>query len=74
MAVKCNLSGILGTKRISQREIARRTGLNSVTVNSIYNDRWKQISREAIDKLCKELDCKVSDLLEYVPEESKEGK
>ena len=69
MAVRSNLSGILGTKRISQREIARRTGLNSVTINNIYNDKWKQISRDAIDKLCKALDCQVSDLLQYLPDD-----
>ena len=68
MTVRCNLSGLMGTKRINQRELARMTGLSPVTVNIIYNDKWKQMSRETISKICKALDCTVSDLLEYTPE------
>ncbi|MBU1487252.1 helix-turn-helix transcriptional regulator [bacterium] len=29
----------------------------------------KQISYEVLDKLCKVLNCKVGDLLEYIPKE-----
>lgn len=68
MPIKCNLSTLLGSKRINQRELSRLAGLNPVTVNQIYNDKWKQISRDAIEKICRALNCQVSDLLEYTPE------
>ena len=69
MAIKCNLSVIMASRgRIKQSELAQLTGLNTATINSIYNDKWKQISRDAIDKICRALNCTVSDLLEYTRE------
>jgi putative transcriptional regulator len=58
----------MGAKRIKQRELARLTGLSVVTVGQIYNDKWKQIGRDTLSKLCLALNCSVSDLLEYSPD------
>jgi putative transcriptional regulator len=67
--IHCRLNILLGTERISQAECARRTELSPVTINALYHDEWEQIARPTIDKLCKGLDCEVSDLFEYTPNE-----
>lgn len=66
MAIKTNLSRILGERRITQSELARRTGLQKNTISSIYNEKWKQIGRDTIEKICTALDIDISDLFEIV--------
>jgi putative transcriptional regulator len=66
MAIKTNLSRILGERRITQSELARRTGLQNNTVGAVYHDDWKQIGRDTIDKICTALDIDISELFEIV--------
>ena len=66
MAIKTNLSRILGERRITQSELARRTGLQNNTVSAVYHDDWKQIGRDTIDKICAALDIDISDIFEIV--------
>lgn len=69
MAIHCTLSAILGAKRIKQIELAKITGASTTTINSLYNDRVTKISYDVLNKICKALDCQVSDILTYVPDE-----
>jgi putative transcriptional regulator len=66
LGIKTNLSRILGERRITQAELARRTGLQANTINAVYNDEWKQVSRKTIDKICNALDIDLSELFELV--------
>jgi putative transcriptional regulator len=68
--IKCHLSRILGERRISQRELARMSGLSNFTVNKFYNERWQGIDQDTLVKLCKALNVQVGELLEYVETES----
>lgn len=64
MGIKTNLSRILGERRITQAELARRTKLQANTINAVYNDEWKQLSRKTIYKICTALDIDISELFE----------
>ena len=64
MGIKTNLSRILGERRITQAELARRTGLQANTINAVYNDEWKQVSRKTIYKICNALEIDMSELFE----------
>jgi putative transcriptional regulator len=66
MAIKTNLSRILGERRITQSELARRADLDKNTIGAVYNDKWKQLSRDTIDKICAALDIDISDIFEIV--------
>lgn len=65
--IKIHLSTILGTRRISQAELARKTGIRPNTINDIYNEICERINLEHIDRICEYLNCNVSDLIEYIP-------
>jgi putative transcriptional regulator len=67
--IKCHLSKILGERRISQRELARMSGLSNFTINKFYNERWQGIDQYTLVKLCKALSIQVGDLFEYIPSE-----
>ena len=61
--IKIHLSTILGTYRMSQAELARKTGIRPSTIC----DMCDRINLEHLDRICEVLDCNVSDILEYRP-------
>ncbi len=51
-------------------ELSRRTNINKNTLKKLIdNDRAETLTFENILKLCDFFKCKLSDLIEYVPEE-----
>ncbi|MGE5443982.1 MAG: helix-turn-helix domain-containing protein [Ignavibacteriales bacterium] len=72
--VKCNLSRILGEKRILRVELSRQTGIAMYTLAQLYYDKWDGIKRDTINTLCKALSMQVGDLFEYVATEEKKVK
>ena len=50
--------------------LARLAGLSRQTVDALYNrpHRVKGIRFETLEGLCRALDCRIEDLIEYVPE------
>jgi len=56
-------------KRITFEEIATATGIHRTTLSKIAGLRGHNTTTDNIDKLCRYLGCKVSDLLEYIPDE-----
>ena len=54
---------------MSQIELARKTGIRPATINAIYNETIDRINLEHLSKICEVLDCKVEDLLQYIPDE-----
>lgn len=69
--IKINLSTLLGSRRMSQAELARKTGIRPNTINDIYNEICERINLEHIDRICEYLECGVSDLIEYIPNSTK---
>lgn len=65
--IRIKLSTLLGEKRITQAELARKTGIRPATINEMYHEFSVRVNLEHIDKICEALDCDISDLLVYVP-------
>ena len=69
--VVIKLSEILGKKKMTQAELARKTDIRPNTINALYHEYIKYISVEDLGKICEVLDCEVGDLLEYVKKKEK---
>lgn len=69
--IRIHLSRILGEKRWTQADLARKTGIRPNTISEIYNELIERINIDHLDLICEVLDCKVSDILEYVPNKKK---
>lgn len=69
--IQIKLSTILGAKRITQAELARKTGIRPGTINEMYHEFCERVNLEHIDKICEYLECDISDLFEYVPNKKK---
>lgn len=72
--IKVRLSVLLGEKRISQAELARRAGIRPNTINELYHDFAKRVSLEELNSICNVLGCELIDLLEYTPDIKKKNK
>lgn len=68
--VKIYLSKLLGERKMSQAELARRTGIRPATINELYWEFAERISFEHIDLICKALECKIEDLMEVIEDNS----
>ena len=66
--VKCNLSRILGEKKMKMSDLAKQSGVSKTTILSLYHEKAKGITFEVLEKIGTALDCEVSDLLEFIEE------
>lgn len=64
--VKCNLSALMGAKRLKISDVVRDTGINRSTVNRLYHETTSRIDFETLEVFCKYLECEPGDLLEIV--------
>ena len=68
--IRILLSTRLGERRWTQAKLSRETGVRAATISEMYNEITDKISLSDLFKICRALDCDVSDLLklEYNPE------
>ena len=64
--ISCQLSTILGAKRLKVSDVCRGTGIARATLDRYYYDRVNSFDREVLSKLCKFLRVKPGELLVLV--------
>ena len=64
--IKCNLSTLMGAKKVKIADVARDTGLHRNTITLLYKEEATRIELDTIEKLCDYFDCSVGELLERV--------
>jgi len=69
--IKIRLSSLLGDVRMTQADLAKKTGIRPATINEMYHELVERVNLEYLDRICEVLDCEVGDLLEYIPNKSK---
>lgn len=68
--IRIRLSALLGEKKWTQADLARRTGIRANTINDLYHEIAERVSLEHLDKICDVLGCDLSDLLQRIPNKS----
>lgn len=56
-------------RRITLGEVAKATGINRMTLSKMVNHRGYNAQSENLDKLCRYFDCRIEELVEYIPDE-----
>ena len=64
--IKCNLSRILGEKKLKISDVSRDTGINRGTLTRLYQETAERIDLEVMDQLCVYLNCEVGELFERI--------
>jgi len=64
MKVTIRLAELLGKQNMSQRELARKTGIRLASVNEMCNNETSRLPLDNLAKICEVLDCGILDVLE----------
>lgn len=70
--IKNHLSKLMGERRYTIVQVAEKTGMSTSTISNLYNEKVKRLDFDTLEKLCKLFNCKIQDLIEYIPDD-KEG-
>lgn len=72
--IKIHLSRLLGERRLTQADLARKTGIRPSTIGDYYHELAERINLNHLDLICEVLDCTISDVMEYIPTNHKRKK
>lgn len=65
MGIKIKVSDLLGKHKMTQRELADKTGIRPATISALYHETIKRIEIEQIAKLCEVFNCQPGDIFSY---------
>ena len=60
-----NLDVMMAKRKISLYELSERVGITQANLSILKNNKAKAIRFSTLDSICKVLDCKISDIIEY---------
>ena len=64
------LDDLIWQHRTTADDIFKKTGIGKSTLSNIRNNKNINISIHTMDKLCKYFNCRISDLIEFVPDQN----
>lgn len=62
--IKCNLSRLMGEKKLKISDVAKDTGINRGTITRLYHETAVRVDFDVLEKLCVYLECEISELFE----------
>ncbi len=65
MAIITNIDVMLAKRKMSVTELANRVGITIVNLSRIKNGNVKGIRYSTLNRICKVLECKPGDILDY---------
>ena len=68
--VKIKLSDLWGKHKMNQKTLSKLTNIRPATISKMYYEEVKRIDIQQIDSICKAFDCEISELFEYIPDDS----
>ncbi len=63
-----NLDVMMAKRKVSLNELSEKVGITLANLSVLKNNKAKAIRFSTLDAICKALDCKVEDILEYEEE------
>ena len=68
--IKINLATLLAEKNLSKNKLSHRAEMQRSQINHYCNNTITRLDVDVLARLCTALECKIDDLLEFVPEEN----
>ncbi|MBQ4117108.1 MAG: helix-turn-helix transcriptional regulator [Clostridia bacterium] len=60
-----NLDVMMAKRKMSLNELSGKVGITLANLSILKNNKAKAIRFSTLDAICKALDCKVEDIIEY---------
>lgn len=67
--IRIHLSRLMGEHKEKLADLIRSTGLARNTVSGLYHETTSRLDVETLNSICRHYQCRIGDLLEYVPDE-----
>ncbi len=64
-----NLDVMMAKRKMSLNELSERVGITIANLSVLKNNKAKAIRFSTLDAICRALDCRVEDIIEYVDDE-----
>lgn len=61
------LDEVIKSKKISKNKVSHKAEMQRTQLNNYCNNKTTRIDTDVLARLCSALDCKVEDILEYIP-------
>jgi putative transcriptional regulator len=71
--LKFNLKKLLFDRDMNMSDLHRKSGVRYNTINAYYHGYIKRMNVADLVKLCETLNCKLSGIIEYVPDKIKKA-
>lgn len=65
MAIVLRLDRIMADRKISLTELSERVGISMANLSNLKTGKVKAIRFSTLDAICRELQCRLGDILEY---------
>lgn len=65
--IKIKVNELIETKGISKNKLAHRAEMQRSQLNQYCNNEITRLDTAVLARLCTALDCKIEDILEFVP-------
>ena len=66
--ITINLDVMMAKRKMSLNELSKRVGITLANLSILKNNKAKAIRFSTLDAICKALECRVEDIIEYVDE------
>ncbi|MBO5401620.1 MAG: helix-turn-helix transcriptional regulator [Clostridia bacterium] len=67
-----NLDVMMAKRKMSLNELSEKVGITLANLSILKNNKAKAIRFSTLDAICRALDCRVEDIIEYREEQSKD--
>lgn len=71
--IKINLARLIEEAGISKNKLSQRAEMQRTQLNNYCNNTVTRLDTDVLARLCTVLDCKIDDLLEFIPPEQPKG-
>ena len=69
MAIVVNLDVMMARRKMSLNELSQRVDITLANLSILKNNKARAVRFTTLEAICKALDCRPGDILEYVPDE-----
>lgn len=68
-----NLDVMMAKRKMSLNELSEKVGITLANLSILKNNKAKAIRFSTLDAICRALDCRVEDIIEYKRDEMEEN-